>query len=157
VGIARNKVADLETKQGALGNLESGSQPTACDHFPLAKSLMKQKWQSNWDIKDTGRFSHSILLMVRLSAWFDHWKTERITITTISRITSGHCGVRAHLRRSKIIEDAMYICLENYETTDQVIRKCLRFDQHRTQLLANLYSEGIAEETSMRDLCGQSK
>jgi hypothetical protein len=32
-----------------------------------------------------------------------------------------------------------------------------RFEQQRTQLMINLYSEGIAEETSMRDLCGQSK
>jgi hypothetical protein len=81
--ITGNEAADLEAKQGALGNLESGSQPIACDHFPLAKSLMKQKWKSDWDRKDTGRFTHSILHKLQLRAWFEKWKTERITITTI--------------------------------------------------------------------------
>jgi ribonuclease HI len=157
VGIDGNELADTEAKQGALGSLESGSQPIACDHLPLAKALMKRKWQLKWDNNDTGRFTHSIIPNVRLRPWFEDIKSDRSTITTISRIMSGHCGVKAHLGRFGIVDDAICVCREDYETVDHIMWKCPRFEVQRPRLLIDLNSEGIFGESSIRDLCGQSK
>jgi hypothetical protein len=157
VGIAGNEKADLEARRGALSTDESGSQPIACDHFPLTKTLMKEKWQSDWDSKDTGRFTHSIFPIVRLKAWFEGYNMDRNTITTISRMMSGHCGVKAHLRRFGIVDSDICVCLEDYETIDHIIWYCPRLKQQSSRLKANLLSEGIVEETTVRDLSGQSK
>jgi hypothetical protein len=78
---------------------------------------------------------------------------ERGTITTISRIMSVHCCVRAHLNRFKIVDETMCVCLEDYETVDHIIWKCPRFQEQRTRLVDKLNSEGIGEGTPMRDIC----
>jgi hypothetical protein len=37
---------------------------------------------------------------------------------TVSRMISGHCGVRTHLKRFSIVDESMYVCLEDHETVD---------------------------------------
>jgi hypothetical protein len=41
----------------------------------------------------------SISPRVSLRPGFEEWRMERKLITTVSQIISGHCGVRAHLKR----------------------------------------------------------
>jgi hypothetical protein len=51
----------------------------------------------------------SIFPRVSLRPWFEEWRTERKFITTVSRIISGHCGVRAHLIRFSIVDGSMCV------------------------------------------------
>jgi hypothetical protein len=43
------------------------------------------------------------------SGYFEEWRTERKIITTVSRIISGHCGVKAHLKRFSIVDRSMCV------------------------------------------------
>jgi hypothetical protein len=67
-------------------------------------------------MENTGHFTHSIIPSVTLKSWFADWKMERKVVTTVSRIMSGHCGVRAHLKRFEIVEDGMCVYLEDHQS-----------------------------------------
>jgi hypothetical protein len=94
VGIARSEKADFEARQATLGNMVYNAQSVSRDLLSIAKQRKLDEWQKNWEVAETGRFSHSIFPRVSLRPWFEEWKTERNLITTVSRIISGHCGVR---------------------------------------------------------------
>jgi hypothetical protein len=47
---------------------------------------------------------------------------------------SGHCAARSHLSRSGIVEEAMCICLGDYETVDHLIWHCGRFETEKRRL-----------------------
>jgi hypothetical protein len=116
---------------------------------------MLDEWQKNWDVAETGRFSHSIFPRDSLRPWFEEWRTERKLITTVSRIISGHCGVRAHPIRFSIVDGSMCVCLEDHETVYHIIWKSSRFSAQRACLTQRLLLSGVYEETSIRDLCAQ--
>jgi hypothetical protein len=67
---------------------------------------------------------------------------ERNFVTTISRFMSGHCSIRAHLERFKVVGDPISVCMMNYETVDHFIWKCSRFEDERRQLAAVNIKEG---------------
>jgi hypothetical protein len=122
------------------------------------KQRMLDEWQKSWEVAKTGRFSHSIFLMVSLRPWFVEWRVERKLITTVSRIISGHYGGRAHLKRFSIVDGTMCVlcvCLEDYGTVDHIIWKCSRFSSQRACLIRRLLLSGVYEETPVRDLCAQ--
>jgi hypothetical protein len=97
VGVAGNERADFEARQVTLGNMVNNAQSVARNLLPVAKQRMLDEWQKSWEGAETGRFSHFIFPRVSLRPWFEEWKAERKLITTVSRIISEHCGVRAYL------------------------------------------------------------
>jgi hypothetical protein len=103
VGIAGNEMADFEARQATLGNMVMHNRD-------LLQSRDRE-WQKSWKVAETGRFSHSIFPRVSLRPWFEEWRTERNLITTLLRIISGHCGVRAHLIRFGIVDESMCVCV----------------------------------------------
>jgi hypothetical protein len=109
---AGNEKADFEARQATLSNMVYSAQSVARDFLPVTK----QRMLDEWDAAETGRFSHSIFSRVSLKPWFKEWKTERKLITTVSRIISGHCGVRAHMKRFSIVDGSMCVCLEDHKT-----------------------------------------
>jgi hypothetical protein len=127
VGITGNERADFEARQAILGNMVYNAQSVARSLLPVAKQRMLDEWQKSWEVAETLRFSHSIFPRVSLGPWFEEWRTERKLITTVLRIMSGHCGVRAHLKRFSIVDGSKCVCLEDHETVDHIIWKCSRF------------------------------
>jgi hypothetical protein len=122
VGIARNERADFEATQPALGNMVYNAKSVARDLIPVAKQRMLDEWQKSWEVGETGRFSHCIFPRVSLRPWFEEWRTERKLITTVSR----HCGVRAQLKRFRIVDASMCVSLEDHETVDHCNNSCSR-------------------------------
>jgi hypothetical protein len=108
---------------------------------------MLDEWQKSWEVAEIGRFSHSIHPRVSLRPWFEEWRTEGKLITTVSRIISRHCGVKAHLKRFSIVDGSMCVCLEDHETVDHIIWKCSRFLSQRAYLIQRLLLSGVNEET----------
>jgi hypothetical protein len=93
---------------GYLG--QYGVQCTiGCSGFTSQRMLDER--QKSWWVAETGRFSHSIFPRVSLRPWFEEWRAERKLITTVSRILSGHSGVRAHLKRFSIVDGSMCVCV----------------------------------------------
>jgi hypothetical protein len=116
---------------------------------------MLDEWQKSWKVAETGSFSHSIFPRVSLRPWFGAWRTERKLITTVSKIISGHCVVRAHRKRFGIVDGSMCVCLEYHEPVDHIIWKCSRFSSQRACLIQRLLLSSVYEETPIRDLCAQ--
>jgi hypothetical protein len=58
-------------------------------------------------------------------------------VTTISRVISGHCSIRAHLERFRIVGDPICVCMimMNYETVDHIIWECGRFESTLNDLM----------------------
>jgi hypothetical protein len=131
------------------------AQSVARDLLPVAKQRILDEWPKSWEVADTGRFSHSMFPRVSLRPWFEEWKTKKKLITTVSRIISGHCGIRAHLKRFSIIDGSMCVGLEDHETIDHIIWKCSRFSSQRAYLIQRLLLSGVYEETPISDLCAQ--
>jgi hypothetical protein len=116
---------------------------------------MLDEWQMIWDVAETARFLQSIFLKVSLRSWFEELRVERKLITTVLRIISGHCGVKAHFKRFSIVGGSMCVCLEDHETVDHIIWKCSRFSTKKACLIQRLLLSGVYEETPIRDLCAQ--
>jgi hypothetical protein len=66
-------------------------------------------------------------------------------VTTISRVMSGHCSIRARLERIRIVGDPICVCMMNYETVDHIIWECSRFEVEGRQLLLALAAVIIKE------------
>jgi hypothetical protein len=110
VGITGNERADFEARQATLGNMVYNAQSVARSLLLVAKQRMLDEWQKSWEVAETLRFSHSIFPRVSLGPWFEEWRTERKLIPTLSRIISGHCRVRAHLKRFSIVRHIIWKC-----------------------------------------------
>jgi hypothetical protein len=62
-------------------------------------------------VNTVNRFAHSMSPDVTLWPWFEGPKEEeRRFVSNVSRVTSGHCSVRSHLGRFRIVEDLMCVC-----------------------------------------------
>jgi hypothetical protein len=77
-------------------------------------------------VEDTGRFMHSIIPSVTLKPWFADWKVVRKIVTTVSRIISGQCGVRTHLKWFQIEKDGMCVWVSECGVIVRVFWKCLQ-------------------------------
>jgi hypothetical protein len=97
VGLVGNELADERARQAALNSAE------------------------------TGRFFHSIFPDVTPRPWFEGQKEERSFVCTVARVLSGHCSVRSHLGRFRIVEDLMCVCAGDYEKVDHLIWHCESF------------------------------
>jgi hypothetical protein len=58
---------------------------------------------------------------VTLRPRFEGQKDERRIVCIVSRVLSGHCFVRSHLGRFRIVEDLMCVCAGDYEAVDHLI------------------------------------
>jgi hypothetical protein len=105
VGNAGNERVDFEAIQATFGIMVYNTQSIARDLLPIAKQIMLDKWQKSWEVAETGRFSQTIFPRLSLRPWFEEWRTERKLITTVSRIISVHCVVRA------LLEKVQHVCV----------------------------------------------
>jgi hypothetical protein len=78
-------------------------------------------------------------------------------VCTVSRVLSGHCSVRSHLGRFRIVEDQMCVCAGDYETVDHLIWHCERFRSDRHRLIGALAALNVSIGILIRDLCALKK
>jgi hypothetical protein len=77
----------------------------------------------------SGRLTHCTLPKDSFQPWFEGQKEHRKFVSTVSRIIFAHCTAR--LSRFRIIEEAICLCLTDYETVDHLIWHCERFETVR--------------------------
>jgi hypothetical protein len=83
----------------------------------LARPVLLREWQEKCDAADTDRrFANSILPRASLQPRFVGQREDKKFVSTVSRKMSGHCAARSHLSRFGIVEEAVYVCLGDYET-----------------------------------------
>jgi hypothetical protein len=98
-------------------------------------------------------FCHSIFPDVTLRGQNE----ERRFVCTVSRVLSGHCSVRSHLGRFRIVEDLMCVCAGVYETVDHLIWHCERCQLERHCLIDALAVLNVSIGRHIRDLCALKK
>jgi hypothetical protein len=122
-----NELVDERARQAELEGSIFDRPFFASDFQNLARPVLMRAWQAKWDSTGTGRFAHFIFPDATLRLWFEGQKEERRFVCTVSRFLSGHCSVRSHLARFRIVEDLICVGAGDYETMDHLIWHCERF------------------------------
>jgi hypothetical protein len=94
---------------------------------------------------------------VTLRPWFEAQKKERRFVCTVSRVLFGHCSVRLHLSRFRIVEDLMCLCAGDYETVDHLIWHCERFRLEKHRVIDAPAALNVSIGTHIRDSCSLKK
>jgi hypothetical protein len=157
VGLEGNEIVDERERHAALNGAVFDRPLPPVDFQGLARSVLLREWQGKWNDADAGRFAHSILPKVFLRPWFEGQREDRKFVSTVSRIMSGHCATRSHLSRYRIVEEAMCVCLMEYETVDHLIWHCRRVETERRRLTIAPAALDVQLGTPVRDLCAQNK
>ena len=59
------------------------------------------------------------------------WRLEQAQQTTIFRLHTGHCGLRAHLKRTGISDTSPFECVQADQTLDRVLQSCPIYTERR--------------------------
>ena len=108
-GIPGNEKADRLAKSGS-----KQLQPMANSTYQEAKTLLCNKRKCQWK-RATEDYNPSTDPINRLA------RHEQITIF---RLRTGHCGLRAHLKRFGIMDSALCDCKEAKHTVHHILQDC---------------------------------
>ena len=107
--IAGNETADRLAKAAV-----KLPQPHFSTTYKEVKTLLKQKQKSAWRLKNNGYDPQK-----------DHINTlDRRTQTTIFRLSTGHCGLRKHLKRLGLADSAHCECGSEEQTPEHILQTC---------------------------------
>ncbi|KAK7097114.1 hypothetical protein V1264_004138 [Littorina saxatilis] len=136
VGIAGNEEADRLAKGGARL-----PQPHNSTSYKEAKTLLQRKKKENWK-KRNGDYNPQEDPINKL---------DRRSQTTIFRLRTGHCGLKKHLKRLGLADDAHCECGSEEQTPEHILQNCphletirQKFWQEETSVGAKLW--GPADE-----------
>ena len=136
-GIAGNEIADNLAKTGS-----KKPQPTSSTTYREAKTLLKNKQKTKWK-KSIGNYNPKQDPINHL---------QRSDQTTIFRLRTGHCGLRAHLKRLGVVASALCDC-GSEQTVQHILQDCPLLDTQRKQC----WAQGVHTSTklwgTMGDLC----
>ena len=118
-GIPGKERADRLAKTGSK-QLQSMSTST----YQETKTLLRNRQKCQWK-KATGDYNPSTDPINRLA---------RHEQTTIFRLRTGHCGLRAHLKRIGITDSALCDCKEAEQTVHHILQDCPVWRKQRHQL-----------------------
>ncbi|BFZ00566.1 hypothetical protein BsWGS_03605 [Bradybaena similaris] len=115
--IAGNEAADRLAKVGA--------QKEQFRHkvsLREAKTLVKRKYKDTWSKRTSSNCPHDPILTL-----------DKKQQTTIFRLRTGHCRLRAHLYKLKAAETDQCICQNGLQTPEHILQSCSLFDDLRAQ------------------------
>ena len=118
-GIPGNERADHLAKSGS-----KQLQPLSTSTYQEAKTLLRNRQKCQWK-KATGDYNPSTDPINRLA---------RHEQTAIFRLRTGHCGLRAHLKRTGIMDSALCDCKEAEQTVHHILQDCPIWRKQRHQL-----------------------
>ena len=119
VGFQENERADRLAKTG-----NKQLQPTPTSTYQEAKTLLRDRQKCQWK-RATGDYNPSTDPINRLA---------RHEQTAIFRLRTGHCGLRAHLKRIGIMDSALCDCREAEQTIHHILQDCPIWRKQRHQL-----------------------
>ncbi|KAK7108155.1 hypothetical protein V1264_015944 [Littorina saxatilis] len=117
-GISGNEKADELAKNGS-----KMEQPNHCQSYREAKTLIKHRWKEKFTNKTSGYKPQKDPLHL----------LSRAEQAIIFRLRTGHCCLKAHLRRIGVAESATCDCGEGDQTPEHVLQACPLLDQLRIQ------------------------
>ena len=148
---AVDQIAKNSEKDGIM--LESIERSSI---FNLYKNMINTKWQKQWDIGDTGRFTYGISPKVLHQPWFSRTNLPRSVIRTVSRIMLNHYALNAHISRFEIVERPLCDCGINYQTIDHILWECNIRESGRQQFTQLLEANGSFLKDTRYLVCQES-
>ena len=118
-GIPGNERADRLAESGS-----KQPQSLCTSTYQEAKTLLRNSQKCQWR-RATGDYNPSTDPVNHLA---------RHEQTTIFRLRTGHCGLRAHLRRTGIMDSALCDCKEAEQTIHHILQDCPIWWKQRRQL-----------------------
>ena len=86
-----------------------------------AKTLLHSRYNGDWK-KDNGGYQAHLGPI---------WRLERAQQTTIFRLSTGHCGLSAHLKRTGISDTSLCERGQADQTPDHVLQSCPKYTERR--------------------------
>lgn len=117
-GIPGNEHADRLAKAGSMLQ-----QPRASLSYREAKTVLKQQQRSRWRQKNGGYSPQSDSIM----------HLDRRGATIIYRLRTGHCRLRAHLKRLHLADSALCACTHSDQTPTHILQDCPLYTSQRNQ------------------------
>jgi hypothetical protein len=141
VGLEGHEIVEERERHAALNGTVFDRPLSPVDFQGLARSVLLTEWQGKWNDAD----AHSILSKVSLGLRF---KGRTGNLFPLSR---------SHLSRFRIVEEAMFVCLKDYETVDHSVWHCGRVETKKRRLTDAPAALDMQLGTPVRDLCAQNK
>ena len=118
VGIRGNETADQLAKAGS-----HMPQPHIATSYKEAKTLLKQNFRTDWQNSNNGYSPQHDPIN----------KLEKREQTTIFRLRTGHCGLKKHMKRMGLAENAHCECGSDEQTPEHILQTCPLFEDRRQQ------------------------
>ena len=129
VGIPGNERADRLAKEGS-----QLPQPTIPATYEETKTLLRSRFRRGWVAMNGGYQAHQDSIRM----------LERRQQTTIYRLRTGHCSLRAHLKRIGVAATSLCECGLADQTPSHVLQDCPLHDDRRQRIWpggGDLYSK----------------
>ena len=118
VSLSGNEHADRLAKEGS-----QLSQPDNPVTYEEAKTLLSSSFRARWSLRNQGYNPRQDPIRA----------LERHQQTTIFRLRTGHCGLRAHLKRIGVAPSAQCECGQADQTPAHILQECPLLDEQRRQ------------------------
>lgn len=118
VGLSGNEHADRLAKEGS-----QLTQPNTSVTYEEAKTLLRSRFRRDWASLNDGYQAHQDPIQT----------LERRHQTTIFRLRTGHCGLRAHLKRIGVANTALCQCEQADQTPSHILQDCPLYEELRQQ------------------------
>ena len=116
-GIPGNEQADSLAKSGSTLD-----QPQAELSYQEAKMLIKRFSEQEWQKRNNYNAKADAIRLL-----------DREMAVIIYRLRTGHCGLRAHLKRLHRSDSALCACTRSDQTPAHILQDCPLFTTQRTQ------------------------
>ena len=118
VGLSGNEHADRLAKEGS-----QLPQPTTHVTYEEVKAFLRSRFRTDWMKLNNGYQAHQDPIR----------KLERRQQTLIFRLRTGHCGLRAHLKRIGVTDTSQCQCGLSDQTPSHILQDCPLFAEMRQQ------------------------
>lgn len=134
IGVKGNEIADEIAKEAATQSSNSAGKNHYRDLILLLAEHSKNKMNEALT-RHPKYFSKAKNFSRR--AWFIHSGLDRIRVTLINRVMSGHTKARSHLHRMNIVQEqtCQYYNSNSIETLEHLVWRCPKFNRYRERLL----------------------
>ena len=132
--VAGNEMADIAAKQAMDTGVELELLPTAKEVYPIIKSKLRDKWQSEW----AGHVNHRQMIDPKLQPKIIQYSKNRKLDVIYTRLRLGANGLKANNTLYTLADPMCDFCINEIEDTDHYLLYCPQHHDERERLKQNI-------------------
>ncbi|XP_073974024.1 uncharacterized protein [Rhodnius prolixus] len=138
-GIKENEIVDTLAKEATnSGEMANYKLPHTDIKGIIAKAAL-QKWQTDYNNGDKGRFYKTMADQLPRQPWFKGTVTNKWVVTTISRLRANHAVCGSYLHRINKRSSPLCVDCNEEEDFNHVIMICPRYVVERKRMFDDIY------------------